>query len=103
MIGRPFLRLGRPSLLQTAARTAVVAGTATAVTGGMMRRRARMDQQEAEASAYRDQVTANAVSPTPTAEASNLIEQLQELGKLRDDGVLTEEEFASQKARLLNQ
>ena len=81
MIGRRIARSGRPGLLGTAARTAVVAGTATAVSG-------RVSQRQS-------------ASP-PTAQSDDLISQLRELGQLRQQGVLTEEEFATQKSRLLN-
>ncbi|KRC89761.1 hypothetical protein ASE25_09450 [Terrabacter sp. Root85] len=71
----------------------------------LMRRRARMGQQEQEAGAYEAQAMAAATPPppvSPTTGAPSLIDQLRELGQLRDDGVLTAEEFAVQKARLLN-
>ena len=81
MIGRRIARSGRPGLLGTAARTAVVAGTATAVSG-------RVSQRQS--------------ASRPTAQSDDLISQLRELGQLRQQGVLTEEEFATQKSRLLN-
>lgn len=84
MIGRPIARRGRPGLLGTAARTAVVAGTATAVSGRVEQRQSA-GQQEPE-----------------VARGDDLISQLRELGQLREQGVLTEEEFATQKSRLLN-
>lgn len=56
MIGRPILRLGRPSLLQSAARTAVAAGTATVVSGGLMRRRTTRDAVPAEVAAHEQSV-----------------------------------------------
>ena len=108
MIARPFMRVGRPSLLQTAARTAVVAGTATAVTGRTARRQAERGQRAGEAAASEQQLPPPpppppppAVAPTPAV--GNLIEQLRQLGQLRDSGVLAQEEFDTQKARLLNE
>ena len=82
-----------PGLIRGVARTAVVAGTATAVSGRVSRRQqsrwAEQDQaQYAEA-------------PAQAAPAASPVEQLKELGELRDSGVLTEEEFAAQKAKLL--
>ncbi|MHA7241100.1 SHOCT domain-containing protein [Arthrobacter sp. TMS1-12-1] len=96
-----------PGLLRGVARTAVVAGTATAVSGRVQRRQAarfagRDAQIAADRSRAHDQETAaQAPAPTSGAEAEDLIGRLRELASLRDDGVLTEEEFAAQKARLL--
>ena len=76
------------------ARTAVVAGTATAVSNRVSRRQAnRWAQQEA----YYEP----APSAPPAAAAPDPIEQLKQLGELHQQGVLTDEEFAAQKARLL--
>jgi Short C-terminal domain len=89
------------------ARTAVVAGTATAVSNRVSRRQgnrwAEKDQQAAEAQAY-EQQQAYAPPPQPAAPAASqddMITQLQKLGELRSAGVLTEEEFAAQKAKIL--
>jgi hypothetical protein len=109
MLGRGFGRVGRPGLLGTMARTAVVAGTATAVSGGMMRRQQRRAQEQQEASAYEQQYTeqqvAAAAPPSPAAQSGTdqLVAQLKELGDLKDRGILTEAEFEQQKARLLGQ
>ena len=84
MIGRPIARRGRPGLLGTAARTAVVAGTATAVSGRASQGQSAGQEQPVE------------------VRSDDLISQLRELGQLREQGVLTEEEFAVQKSRLLN-
>jgi hypothetical protein len=90
-------RLGRgrggPSLLGTAARTAVVAGTATAVSGRVADSR--------QARVPRDQPTSVAPAPGPAQTVDALHEQLTKLGGLRDAGLLTQEEFEQQKARLL--
>jgi hypothetical protein len=81
------------------ARTAVVAGTATAVSGRVARRQQnRWAQQEAQAAPPQEYY-----APPPAAEpaAADPIEQLTQLAALKDQGVLTEEEFAAQKARIL--
>lgn len=84
-----------PGLLRGVARTAVIAGTATAVSNRVSRRQAaRWAQQGAEQGAYYEQPPAPAATPDP-------IEKLKELGELRDKGVLTAEEFEAQKAKLL--
>jgi hypothetical protein len=80
-------------LIRGAARTAVVAGTATAVSNRVSRRQygrwAAQDQQ------------AYAQSPPQDAEMDTKIAQLRELGELRSRGVLNDAEFQAQKARLL--
>jgi hypothetical protein len=93
-----------PGLLRGVARTAVVAGTATAVSGRVRRRQeSRWAQQEGEQ--YAEQAPppqAAAPAPAPAAAGeSSMIDQLKELGELKAQGILTEEEFAAQKAKLL--
>jgi Short C-terminal domain len=94
-----------PGLLRGIARTAVVAGTATAVSGRVQRRQAeKYADRDAQIyadreQAYEQQTQPETTDPAPTE--TDVIAQLQQLGKLRDDGVLTEEEFAAQKARIL--
>jgi len=91
------------------ARTAVVAGTATAVSNRVSRRQAgRWAAQEPQYQEPQYQQPAYApptqYEPAPTQEAddgASLIAQLEKLGELRDKGILTDEEFAQQKARLL--
>jgi hypothetical protein len=88
------------------ARTAVVAGTATAVSNRVSRRQARRwgaedpyaqpQQQYAE-----PQYAAPPPAPAPVEEAPDPVAQLRELAKLRDDGILTDEEFAEQKRKIL--
>lgn len=96
-----------PGLLRGVARTAVVAGTATAVSGRVQRRQAeRFASRDAEIyaqreQAYEQQTYQQQAPPAATPPQTDVIAQLQQLGKLRDDGVLTEEEFAAQKARIL--
>ena len=82
-------------LLRGMARTAVVAGTATAVSNRVSRRQAaRWDQQEQE------QYTATqAAQPAPSTE--DQYAQLEKLGQLRQQGVLTDAEFANAKRQIL--
>ncbi|HEY1853177.1 MAG TPA: SHOCT domain-containing protein [Solirubrobacterales bacterium] len=83
------------------ARTAVVAGTATTVSGRVRRRQEqRWAQQEGEQSA--EQPAPAPSTPTPAAAGGSVIDQLKELGELKQQGILTEEEFAAQKAKLLD-
>ncbi|HEX6256487.1 MAG TPA: SHOCT domain-containing protein [Euzebyales bacterium] len=96
-----------PGLLRGVARTAVIAGTASAVSGRVQRRQAeRFAERDAgiyaqRQQAYEQQVDAAQPPPAAAPTETDVITQLQQLGKLRDDGVLTEDEFASQKARIL--
>ena len=101
-----------PGLLRGIARTAVVAGTATAVSGRVTRRQAsRFADRDAEIYAQREQAYEQQVyqqpaepAPPPPAAASStadVIAQLEQLGKLKEQGILTEDEFAAQKARIL--
>jgi hypothetical protein len=89
-----------PGLLRGMARTAVVAGTATAVSNRVSRRQAnRWAAQEAPSEPAPQQY---APPPAPPANGgSDPITQLKELAALKDQGILTEEEFAAQKARIL--
>jgi hypothetical protein len=81
------------------ARTAVVAGTATAVSNRVSRRQAR---RWGEQDAYPPEPQpAYAPEPVAAAPAVDPIEQLTRLAQLHDTGVLTDQEFATQKARLL--
>jgi hypothetical protein len=85
-----------PGLLRGVARVAVVSGTATAVSNRVSRRQAnRWSQEPQQAEAYQEP------PPQAPAPAADPIEQLTKLGQLRDSGVLTEEEFEAQKAKLL--
>jgi hypothetical protein len=99
-----------PGLLRGIARTAVVAGTATAVSNRVSRRQANRWGQENQ-SAYAEPQYApqqyaqpQYAQPAPPPAASttdDMIEQLQKLAELRDQGILTDQEFAVQKARTL--
>jgi hypothetical protein len=83
------------------ARTAVVAGTATAVSNRVSRRQAnRWAAQEPQY--YEEAPPQQYAPPPPPADGGeDPIEQLKKLGALRDQGILTEEEFAAQKAKIL--
>jgi hypothetical protein len=86
-----------PGLLRGVARTAVVAGTATAVSNRVSRRQGnRWAQQEDQQYAQQQQ------SPPPApAAAPDTVTQLKELADLKSQGILTEAEFAAQKAKIL--
>ncbi|GGD81685.1 SHOCT domain-containing protein [Microbacterium murale] len=115
----PFRRMGRPGLVGLAARTAVVAGTASAVSGGMARSQQRRsqeqyEQQQYEAAQQQAQIDAAAqqaaaqyappgAAPTPAAApaGTDVATQLQQLASLMQSGVLSPDEFATAKAKLL--
>ncbi|MEU9160428.1 SHOCT domain-containing protein [Streptomyces sp. NPDC048424] len=97
-----------PGLLRGVARTAVVAGTATAVSNRVSRRQAgRWATQDDQAAAQQQQQYAAAPAPAPAAappmadDMSSKIDQLKELGALKEQGILTEAEFAAQKSKIL--
>jgi hypothetical protein len=86
-------------LLRMAARTAVVAGTATAVSGRVQRRQAaKWDQQEAPQYEQQQQQQYAPEAPAPEDDATA---QLQNLAALHTQGVLTDDEFAAAKAKIL--
>ena len=88
-----------PGLLRGVVRTAAVAGTATAVSNRVSRRQAqRWGQQDAPAYAEPEPTYA---APAPAAPAADPIQQLKELAALKEQGILTDEEFAAQKAKIL--
>ena len=89
-----------PGLLRGVARTAVVAGTATAVSGRVARRQQNRWAAQ-EAPAYQEQAPPPPPQPAAAPPAPDPIERLKELGQLHEQGVLTDEEFAAQKAKLL--
>jgi len=90
-----------PGLLRGVARTAVVAGTATAVSNRVSRRQASRWQQQG----YYDEQPQAAPEPAPAAAPApppvDPIAQLKELAELKQQGILTDAEFAAQKAKLL--
>jgi hypothetical protein len=115
-----FRRRGRPGLLGTVARTAVVAGTATATAGAVNRhqqkkvaeKEADADQQSAESAPPPQQQQQPVYQPQPVYQAppppapqapaeEDMVGKITELAKLRDAGVLSEEEFSAAKAKLL--
>jgi hypothetical protein len=99
------MRRRGPGLIGAAARTAVVAGTATSVSGRVARRQAAKFQQEQAAAPSLEQAPQAAPPPIEEAAAAPAgglpVEQLQQLASLRDQGILTEEEFAAKKQKLL--
>jgi len=115
-------RMGRPGLVGTMARTAVVAGTATAVSGGMVRHAQKKEMAQQQDEYYQqqmmqqqiDQAAAAAVAAQqaapPAAPAAApaaapedpMITKIKELAQLNAAGILSDEEFAAAKARLLS-
>ena len=106
--------LRRRPLMRAAVGTAVVAGTATAVSGRVRRRQDARYQTQAEAQAYQQQQYAQqqyaqpqyeqpapAAPPPAAAPAMTTVEQLKELAALHADGVLTDAEFEAEKAKIL--
>ncbi len=106
-------RRGRPGLVGTMARTAVITGTATAVHGNMAQRRqaqaqAGAEQQAAQQAAYESQAQvadmqaqiSSMQAQQPPAE-DDMLSKLKSLGELHSSGILTDEEFAAAKAKLL--
>jgi transcription initiation factor TFIID subunit TAF12 len=112
----PLGRGGRPGLIGMAARTAVVAGTATAVSGNVQRRQQAKyaDQQAQQQAAQQQQWEAQQYEaqqyapppPPPAAPAApaggtDVVAELQKLAALREQGILNDAEFAAAKAKLL--
>ena len=117
-------RMGRPGLVGTMARTAVVAGTATAVSGGMVRHAQKKEMAQQQDEYYQQQMmqqqideaaaaavaaqqpaapVADAPAPAPAAPAEDpMITKIKELAQLNAAGILSDEEFAAAKARLLS-
>ena len=87
-----------PGLLRGIARTAAVAGTATAVSNRVSRRQANRWAAQGTYPPQDDYPPEPVAAPPPAADP---VEQLRELAKLRDDGILTEEEFGAQKRKVL--
>lgn len=116
----PIGRRGRPGLVGTMARTAVIAGTANATVGAMNRRQAgraqaAADEQAAQQAAYESQAQLAemqaqmaamqaqqaAPPPPPAAGGEDLTAKLKELAELKQAGILDDAEFAAAKAKLL--
>jgi hypothetical protein len=95
-----MMRRRGPGLVGVAARTAVVAGTATAVSGRVARRQQRkyanQDADYAEQVAYQGQPVAQAAP-----DESDYMAEIHQLAQLRDQGILTPEEFEAKKKQLL--
>ncbi|MFE5027812.1 SHOCT domain-containing protein [Streptomyces sp. NPDC056656] len=102
-------RFGRPGLLGTIARTAVISGTASAVSNRVERGMGQRDmRRQAEAQAQQ-QARADQPAPPPqpaappaAPPAADRVSQLTALADLKAQGLLTDEEFAAEKARVLN-
>ena len=108
-------RMGRPGLMGTMARTAVIAGPTTAVSGSVSRKgqqKAAAQEQHAAAQqqAMTDQAAAQAAAqlqaqqaaaPPPAPSTDDKIAKIKELGALKEAGLLTDEEFAAEKAKVL--
>jgi len=93
-----------PRLMRTVARTAVVAGTATAVSGRVARRQSDRFSDQQDAAAYQaEQQAAPPPAPAAAPDTDDMLGQLKELGELKEAGVLTEAEFEAQKAKILGQ
>lgn len=107
MMGRR--RVGRPGLVGTAARTAVIAGTATAVSGKvasnqMAKAQAAQAQAQPAPAPAAPPPPAPVAAPAPAAPPSSAeerIAQLERLAALHAQGILTDEELAAEKARIL--
>ena len=117
----PLGRRGRPGLIGMAARTAVVAGTATAVSGSVQRHQqekaqGQYDQQQyaaaqqqaqidaaaqAAAAQYAQPAPAPAAAPAAPAGGTDIVAELTKLASLKDAGILSDEEFAAAKVKLL--
>lgn len=97
-----------PGLLRGVARTAVIAGTATAVSGRVQRRQAeKFADRDANIYAQREQAYEQQMAPAPAPVAAapaagpSTLDQLQQLAQLKSQGVLTDAEFEAQKAKIL--
>ena len=96
----PMMR--RRPVLRTVGRTAVIAGTATAVAGGVNRHQQRKYAQQN--AAEQPAAPQEAAAPRRAApDSDDLINKLKELANLKDQGILTEAEFDAQKAKILAQ
>ncbi|MGW9183469.1 SHOCT domain-containing protein [Agromyces sp. NPDC055661] len=111
--------MGRPGLVGMAARTAVVAGTATAVSGSVQRHQQEkaqnqyeqqqyeaMQQQEAmnaaaQQAVAQQQAAAAQAPPAAPAGGTDVVAELQKLAALKEQGILSDDEFAAAKAKLL--
>jgi hypothetical protein len=85
------------------ARTAVIAGTATSVSNRVSRRQAQRwgEQEQQQVPMQAEPAPPPQAPPPQQASGMSTIDQLKELGELKAQGILTEEEFAAQKAKIL--
>lgn len=97
-----------PGLVRGIARTAVIAGTATAVSNRVSRRQAgrwaAQDQQAYQQQAYQQaayEQSAAGAAAAPPPDMGNQLAQLKQLAELKDQGILTEAEFEAQKQKIL--
>ena len=105
-------RMGRPGLVGTMARSAVIAGTATAVSGSIQQKQQAGAAQAQAAPQQEAAQAAQAAPPPPPAPAApqdappaagsgDLMDQLERLANLKTSGLLSDEEFSAAKAQLL--
>ena len=94
--------LRRRPVLRTVGRTAVIAGTATAVAGGVSRHQQQKNAQQ-DAAAQQPAAAPPAEAPPAESDSDELINKLKELASLKEQGILTEAEFNDQKAKILAQ
>jgi hypothetical protein len=96
-----------PGLVRGVARTAVIAGTATAVSNNVSRRqqgRWAQKEQQSQADAYAQQQYQQAPPPPPPAAAApevDIVGELTKLADLRAAGILSDAEFEAAKAKIL--
>ena len=91
----------RGGLVRGVARTAVVAGTATAVSGRVRRRQDNNWAEQEQAQYEQQQAAAPPPPPAAAPAASDDMAELQQLAELHAQGILTDEEFAAKKAQIL--
>jgi hypothetical protein len=93
-------------LLRGVARTAAIAGTATAVSNRVSRRQANrwaaQEQPQYEEPQYQEQAPPPAAAPASGTDYDTKLAQLKQLGDLHDAGVLNDAEFEMQKSKILN-
>jgi membrane protease subunit (stomatin/prohibitin family) len=95
----PMMR--RRPVMRTVGRTAVIAGTASVVAGGVNRHQQQKYAQQ-DAAAQAQQAPAPQAAPVEAApDSDELIDKLKQLANLKDQGILTEQEFNDQKAKIL--
>lgn len=90
-----------PGLIRGVARTAAIAGTATAVSNRVSRRQANKWSQQEQPQQEQAQQYEQAPPPPAAPSTDDTLAQLKELGQLKDTGVLTQAEFEAQKAKIL--